>query len=67
MYYIMFTYIRAVLLFMVYFIVCFFTSAIGYMLVVKKKKITMNQLWGFITFYNIIILSLLMYIAIKLN
>lgn len=63
----MFTYNRAVLLFMVYFITCFFTSVIGYMLVVKKKKITLNQLWGCITFYNTIIVSLLMYIAITLN
>lgn len=61
------TYIRAVLLFMVYFIVCFFTSIIGYMLVVKKKKITLNQLWGCIAFYNTIIVSLLIYAAITLN
>lgn len=63
----MFTYNRAVLLFMVYFISCCFTAALGYMLVIKKKEITLNQLWGYIAFYNTIIVSLLMYIAITLN
>ena len=63
----MVAYIRTVLLVMVYFISCCFTAALGYMLVIKKKEITLNQLWGFITFYNTIIVSLLMYIAITLN